>query len=64
MSGVNILLTGGLLNHIETVTGDSGRDDVRATFVQPFLTYVTKTKRLEEREKSEVDLTQPSVSSG
>lgn len=35
---------GGLMNHIETLTGASDRDDVRATFVQPFLSYITKTK--------------------
>jgi len=35
---------GMLLNHIESVAGDNDRAYVRATFVQPFLTYITKTK--------------------
>lgn len=34
---------GALVNHIESLEGD-GRADVSATFVQPFLTYITKTK--------------------
>ena len=33
---------GMLLNHIWSVAGDSSRDDVSATFLQPFLTYTTK----------------------
>jgi hypothetical protein len=32
---------GGLANHIESVAGDSDRADISATFLQPFLTYVT-----------------------
>lgn len=35
---------GGLVNHIESFAGDSDRADISATFVQPFLTYITKTK--------------------
>ena len=35
---------GGLFNHIWTVTGDSNRSEVNATFIQPFLAYVTSTK--------------------
>jgi hypothetical protein len=32
------------VNHIVSVAGDGDRPDVNATFVQPFLTYITKTK--------------------
>lgn len=32
---------GGLVNHIESVGGGSNRADVSATFLQPFLSYVT-----------------------
>lgn len=35
---------GGLVNHIESFAGDSDRGDVSATFVQPFLTYITPSK--------------------
>jgi hypothetical protein len=35
---------GGLANHIETFAGESERSHVSATFVQPFVSYVTKTK--------------------
>lgn len=35
---------GMLANHIESFSGDSDRDDVSASFLQPFLAYVTKTK--------------------
>jgi len=35
---------GFLTNHIWSVAGDSDRDDVNATFLQPFVSYVTKTK--------------------
>jgi hypothetical protein len=34
---------GMLLNHIWSVAGDGSRDDVSATFLQPFVTYTTKT---------------------
>jgi hypothetical protein len=34
---------GMLANHIWSVTGESHRDDVNATFMQPFVTYTTKT---------------------
>jgi len=34
---------GMLANHIWSVTGDSDRADVSATFLQPFLSYTTKT---------------------
>jgi hypothetical protein len=37
--------TAGLLaNHIWSFAGEDDRDDVNATFVQPFLSYITKTK--------------------
>jgi hypothetical protein len=35
---------GGLANHIWSVAGESDRDDVSTTFLQPFVSYVTKTK--------------------
>jgi hypothetical protein len=35
---------GALVNHIWTVAGEDDRTDVNATFVQPFLSYITKTK--------------------
>lgn len=35
---------GVLANHIESFAGDDGRADISATFVQPFLSYITKTK--------------------
>jgi hypothetical protein len=35
---------GGLANHIWSFAGNEDRPDVNATFVQPFLAYVTKTK--------------------
>ena len=35
---------GGLMNHIESVGGGSNGTDISATFIQPFLTYVTSTK--------------------
>jgi len=35
---------GFLANHIESFAGEDNRADVSATFLQPFLTYVTKTK--------------------
>ena len=34
---------GALTNHIWSVAGEGGRDDVSATFVQPFLVYTTPT---------------------
>ncbi|MGB3211422.1 MAG: hypothetical protein WBB19_12015 [Desulforhopalus sp.] len=33
-----------LANHIWSFAGNDDRDDISATFLQPFLTYVTKTK--------------------
>lgn len=37
--------TYGLLgNHIESFTGDDARADISLSFVQPFLSYITKTK--------------------
>jgi hypothetical protein len=33
-----------LANHIWSVGGDSGRDDVNSTFIQPFVSYITSTK--------------------
>jgi hypothetical protein len=35
---------GALANHIWSVAGDDDRQDVNATFLQPFLSYITKTK--------------------
>lgn len=35
---------GGLANHIWSVEGPDDRADVNATFLQPFLSYITKTK--------------------
>ena len=35
---------GALVNHIESVEGKDDRADVSATFLQPFVSYVTKTK--------------------
>ena len=32
-----------LVNHLWSVAGDSNRDDVNATFMQPFVSYTTKT---------------------
>jgi hypothetical protein len=33
-----------LTNHIESVAGEDDRADISATFVQPFVSYITKTK--------------------
>jgi hypothetical protein len=35
---------GALVNHIESFAGDDDRADVSATFIQPFMSYITKTK--------------------
>ncbi len=35
---------GALTNHIESVAGDSDRADISATFIQPFVSFLTKTK--------------------
>lgn len=35
---------GGLANHIWSVEGPDDRADVNATFLQPFISYITKTK--------------------
>jgi len=35
---------GALVNHIESFAGEDGRADVSATFIQPFISYITKTK--------------------
>jgi len=35
---------GGLVNHVESFAGDDDRTDVSATFLQPFLSYITPTK--------------------
>lgn len=35
---------GGLVNHVESFAGDSDRAHVSATFLQPFVSYITKTK--------------------
>jgi hypothetical protein len=35
---------GFLANHIWSVAGDSDRSDINATFLQPFVSYITKTK--------------------
>lgn len=34
---------GALLNHVGSFAGENGREDVSATFLQPFLAYTTKT---------------------
>jgi hypothetical protein len=34
---------GALTNHVWSVAGDDSRNDVSATFIQPFLSYTTKT---------------------
>jgi hypothetical protein len=36
---------GGLVNHIVSVGGDGDRADVSATFIQPFISYVTESKK-------------------
>lgn len=33
-----------LANHVWSVAGESGRDDISASFFQPFITYVTPTR--------------------
>jgi hypothetical protein len=48
-TGVALKQTGpwtvGLLaNHIESFAGDNDRADISATFIQPFMSYITKTK--------------------
>jgi hypothetical protein len=48
-TGLVLKQTGGwtyglLFNHIWSYTGESGRDYVDSTFLQPFLSYTTKTK--------------------
>ncbi|EED36850.1 conserved hypothetical protein [Luminiphilus syltensis NOR5-1B] len=35
---------GGLVNHIESFVGDDDRGDISATFLQPFVSYITPTK--------------------
>jgi hypothetical protein len=35
---------GGLANHLWSVTGDDERADINATFLQPFVSYVTRAK--------------------
>lgn len=35
---------GALVNHIWSVAGEDNRDDVSATLIQPFLSFITKTK--------------------
>lgn len=35
---------GALTNHIESFAGNDDRADISATFIQPFLTYITHTK--------------------
>jgi hypothetical protein len=35
---------GALANHIESVAGKDHRADISATFLQPFLSYITRTK--------------------
>ena len=35
---------GMLVNHIESFAGEDDRADVSATFIQPFISYITKTK--------------------
>ena len=38
------LTFGLLINHVWSLAGDDDRADVNATFLQPFLSYITKTK--------------------
>lgn len=35
---------GGLANHVWSVAGESDRADVNATFLQPFVSYITRTR--------------------
>lgn len=35
---------GALANHIESIGGEDDRADISATFMQPFISYITKTK--------------------
>ena len=35
---------GALVNHIESFAGEDNRADISASFVQPFVSYITKTK--------------------
>jgi hypothetical protein len=35
---------GALVNHIESFAGEDDRADISATFIQPFMSYITKTK--------------------
>lgn len=35
---------GALVNHVESFAGEEARADMSATFIQPFLSYITKTK--------------------
>ncbi len=35
---------GALVNHIESFAGEDDRADISATFIQPFISYITKTK--------------------
>ena len=35
---------GGLANHIESFAGESNRADISATFLQPFVSYITQSK--------------------
>ena len=34
---------GALANHLWSISGDDDRPDVNATFLQPFVTFTTKT---------------------
>jgi len=38
------LTVGALVNHLKAYAGDDARSDVNATFINPFLTYLTRTK--------------------
>jgi hypothetical protein len=38
------LTIGVLVNHLKAYAGDDTRADVNATFVNPFVSYITKTK--------------------
>jgi hypothetical protein len=35
---------GALVNHIESFAGEDDRADISATFIQPFISYITRTK--------------------
>ena len=38
------LTVGTLVNHLKAYAGDDARGDVNATFINPFVSYITRTK--------------------